>query len=290
MNYPGKLTERAFSCGQDYSPCSCVADNVYGLYVTCLDVDPEEVKQVFARPTTKQEIYSFIFRTSQEIPGGIRIPDNLLSGKQAVNLIFESYIPDSKTRLIFDRQAFTSTSNVTTTLYLMEYDLIESDFSFLSGFNYLSEIWAFSANAQSLSTLPPLRALKSLIINSKNFGLIGDNFPNLSPAQLEILDLVDSSLDDTELDRVLRVLVSTPSTVNSLAEFRIDSSRLTRIPDLIKSFHNLDRLGLRSVQMTSLKYGSLNFSNVATVKLLDFSFSTLQTIEPGAFLGKSIIF
>ena len=96
------------------------------------------------------------------------------------------------------------------------------------------------------------------------------------------LDCSQSFLSDEQMSQVLDAFISSPG-VSPLRELYLYKNNLTRIPDQIRHFTELDRVILNSNQIQLIKNGSFNFTR--TLGLFSLNNNTLMTIESGAFDG-----
>jgi hypothetical protein len=95
---------------------------------------------------------------------------------------------------------------------------------------------------------------------------------------LESLYLNGNQLDDNEAATLLKTLAS--NSVDTLKEVRLDSNRLTRIPDILLSLSNLNELSLKNNEITLLSTNSLAFKGPISITL---NGNNIKNIRPGAF-------
>jgi hypothetical protein len=87
-------------------------------------------------------------------------------------------------------------------------------------------------------------------------------------------------LGDEKISQVLDAFISTPG-VSPLRELYLYKNNLTRIPDQIRHFTELDRVELGSNEIKTIEKGSLNFTR--TLGLFKLNDNKMITIESGAF-------
>ena len=157
----------AQTCLEDYSPCTCSMSTTEGfLVILCNDVPSfEAVKSVFQRTTT-QVIRAFAFTVPlSEINNPV--PANLLSGKSAQ--LIDIRCPNMGTKLTIDPDAFNSSKNYTGYVRIFGCDHSYLDYTFLSDFNNLTELWLSSSrNITQWSSLPALPSLLTFSVIASN--------------------------------------------------------------------------------------------------------------------------
>ena len=89
-------------------------------------------------------------------------------------------------------------------------------------------------------------------------------------------------LGDEKMSQVLDAFIST-SGVSPLRELHLFRNNLTRIPDQIRHFTELNRVILNSNEIQSIKNGSFHFT--PTLDIFTLRSNKITTIEPGAFDG-----
>ena len=92
-------------------------------------------------------------------------------------------------------------------------------------------------------------------------------------------------LGDEKISQVLDAFISTPG-VSPLRELYLYKNNLTRIPDQIRHFTELDRVTLESNEIKTIEKGSLNFTR--TLGLFKLNDNKMITIESGAFDGTTV--
>ena len=169
-------------CAGDYSPCYCEDFTVY-----CRDIPAVSVKSAFSRITTSQHLYKFYLFLSAD-PGDInstQLMADLIGNVTTfqtidINCWYPSYI--NQWGLVIDANAFRSTKSVTRELSILNCDLSQLNWSFISNFTNLQSLF-LSGNDNfiaSFYTLPSasLPRLTDLAIRASS-GL-NDGFLNLS--------------------------------------------------------------------------------------------------------------
>ena len=96
-----------------------------------------------------------------------------------------------------------------------------------------------------------------------------------------LLDCDDQFLDDQRVSEILNVFLNDPD-ANPLRALRLEFNLLTRIPDEIKLFPNLEEVYLFSNDIETIAAGSMSFT--ALEKIIGVGYK-VKTIEPGAFVG-----
>lgn len=266
-------------CAENYFPCICEIDLLYGVSVTCTNVfDPQVVQDVFSQ-TLAEEIGSFTLSTFI-FP---TIPSDFLSGKRARRIVLRS----GTNRLTIDADAFQSTANYTQTFDIVYMtDLSNLNFGFLSGFDELQSIGMFGNSygvAASIPSLPPLANLKELIIAQSDLYRVGSDFPNLTPARLQRLWLFGNKLDDASAEAILdNVLASTAG--STLVQLVLNDNLLTKVPQTTRLFPQLQYLDVQHNKITEIMTGSLTF--VAPVLTVEMSNNPIENkFQAGAFQG-----
>ena len=95
-------------------------------------------------------------------------------------------------------------------------------------------------------------------------------------------DCIELNLGDEKISQVLDAFISTPG-VSPLRELYLYKNNLTRIPDQVRHFTELDHVFLESNEIKTIEKGSLNFTR--TLYLFTLNDNKMITIEPGAFSG-----
>ena len=98
-------------------------------------------------------------------------------------------------------------------------------------------------------------------------------------------DCTELYLGDEKISQVLDAFISTPG-VSPLRELYLYKNNLTRIPDQVRHFTELDRVDLGSNEIKTIEKGSLNFTR--TLGLFTLNDNKMITIESGAFDGTTV--
>ena len=106
---------------------------------------------------------------------------------------------------IIDPLTFQSSQNSTVKFSVASSDFaLQTDFSFLDGFNKLESLYILDVNNltvfQDLPSLPSLQLLSVTFCPDELNQIV---FPDLSPAKLKRLDLFYNSLDDEAADNIV---------------------------------------------------------------------------------------
>ena len=105
----------------------------------------------------------------------------------------------------------------------------------------------------------------------------GDVFDDLAL----LLDCDEHDLDDQRVSEILTAFLNDQN-ADPLRVFRAEYNQLTKIPDEIKLFPQLQQLYLYSNNIEIISTGSLTFNAAESIVGLGYS---VKTIEPGAFVG-----
>ena len=96
-----------------------------------------------------------------------------------------------------------------------------------------------------------------------------------------VLDCDSKNLDDQTVSRILTKFLN-DETVGPLRTLRLEYNQLTKIPDEILLFSELQEIYLYGNNIKTVLSGSLSFT--ATEKTVGLGIK-IKTIEPGAFVG-----
>ena len=284
MNF-NKKVNRAETCPEDYSPCSCsVASG--GLKIVCSEVSVQDVIDVFNR-TTARDLDTFGLQWTRTPLESVTIPADFLGGSRAK--LIGVYCPSKvvpRVPLRMDDNAFRLSRDYADTFLTFYCDFSQQlDLEFLAGFNNLVilEI-GLATELQAIGRLPTLPALTTLHVMDST-GLV--EFPDLTPSILKALFLNGNQMNDTMGVKLLDSIIATPTV--QLSTLRLNSNRLTKIPtQQINSFPELQNLYLDDNEIPVLETGSLSF--LFPVSILSLSAASINTIEPNTFQGVSLSF
>nr|CAH0099485.1 unnamed protein product [Daphnia galeata] len=279
MNF-NKKVNRAETCPEDYSPCSCsVASG--GLKIVCSEVSVQDVIDVFNR-TTARDLDTFGLQWTRTPLESVTIPADLLGGSRAK--LIGVYCPSKvvpRVPLRMDDNAFRLSRDYADTFLTFYCDFSQQlDLEFLAGFNNLVilEI-GLATELQAIGRLPTLPALTTLHVMDST-GLV--EFPDLTPSILKALFLNGNQMNDTMGVKLLDSIIATPTV--QLSTLRLNSNRLTKIPtQQINSFPELQNLYLDDNEIPVLETGSLSL--LFPVSILSLSAASINTIEPNTFQG-----
>lgn len=96
------------------------------------------------------------------------------------------------------------------------------------------------------------------------------------------LDCWGKQLSDGTLKRYLNAFLNQPN-VTGLKLLELGDNKLTRVPDEIKRFLELEWVNLRQNSIHTIHSGAFNF--IARLRYLNLEYNQLSKIEPGAFQG-----
>ena len=174
---------------ENYSPCSCskdqdAPDGLSSVY--CYGVPMEDIRQMFNR-TSPADLYILNLRNDYRFDA-MEIPSDFLVNKRPQFITLNCNTKGQA--LNVDPAAFSFSKNYTTRLVLRSCDLAQTNWSFLTGFGNLSDIF-FETSAdphKTLSTtLPDLPSLSRMWF-SECSGLEGwTTFPNLTRGLAEFV-------------------------------------------------------------------------------------------------------
>jgi len=83
---------------------------------------------------------------------------------------------------------------------------------------------------------------------------------------------------------MLDSFITTPG-VSPMAELNLFNSQLTRVPNQIKYFPQLEIVYLNDNKIESIDAGTFNFTGTSRVLYIYLNDNQLSTIAPGAFQG-----
>ena len=97
-------------------------------------------------------------------------------------------------------------------------------------------------------------------------------------------------LTDSQASAILDAYLKTPN-VSPVGVLQLSNNLLTRVPDQMKSFTQLEYAILDFNSITSIESGAFNFTDAANpLRSLYLSTNQLTTIAPGAFKGSNLIY
>lgn len=191
-----------------------------------------------------------------------------------------------------DQNAFRMSAPFTTLFILQQFNLANINFNFLTGFNALVMIQIIgSTNLQQPPNLPTLPSLTEFLVNGNNIFPIGrssrslQNLTQLSRG-LTKLTLTNSSMTDEDVSLYLDWIL--PNSRNTLKELNLDFNSLTKIPEQISSFVELNSLSIKGQEPEdgSFKISQSSFEfRQLLLKPIDLSYNKIKSIEPGSFKG-----
>jgi len=276
---------------ENYSPCTCTRSTDIGgvqeYRVMCYEIALAEVASVFKRTTTA-DLYRFTLYFSPTDPTKTIPADLLNNHRTEVTLI---YCRPTDSPLIVDSQAFRSSQNLMTVLFLRDCDMSQLNFDFLSEFN---KIWRIGLESMSnvgqanWASFPQfLPSFNSLLIR-KSTGLNEwSAFPQLAGGSADLY-LSTNDIQDDAMNRVLNwTFQYSANTLNSLD---LRSNELTQIPKQLQapnSFPNLQYLNLddQKTGIPLITTGSISCPSSPSNYYLYASKNRITTIDAGAFQG-----
>ena len=102
----------------------------------------------------------------------------------------------------------------------------------------------------------------------------------------------DQLLGDVNVSQVLNFFLVAMGSDQLVGELILSNTSLSRVPDEIRLFSNLNYVDLRYNQITFIPSGSIKFpaDQVNAPGKIDLSFNRIKSMERGAFQGKSVLF
>ena len=268
---------------KDYSPCSCSVDS-NKISVTCDGVSVQTVHDVFQR-VDDPEIYEL--KWTNPLPDDetntFSLPEDFLGNTSVTGKIYISSY--DRLNLFIDPLAFRASQNSLTKFDFATCDFgLQKDLNFLNGFDKLEELtFSYIINLTVFQYLPPLPSLQKLKVdNCPEINQI--EFPDLSPAKLNNLELQSNEINDETADKIVAKLAASTS-ADSLEVFDLWSNSLTRIPTQVESaFPQIKSVYLGGNSISYIPSSSLTFAS-PYLNALDLGSNELKTIESGAFVG-----
>lgn len=267
--------------GENYAPCTCSSLR-QDYIITCTEVPMRRVKAIFTNVTTT----SFLRVLLTPATTDAIIPIDVLSTKQVTSMI-SIICPNINYRLNVNANALRNAGATVRAFEIRNCDLTGLDFAFLRGFSNVDSFYFdFTSNIQSslISELPSLPKLTSLNV-AYSYGL--DNwtdFPVLSRGLTTVIFNNNYELGDQGIANILNWL--TNSSTSTLSTIWIRNNQITKIPELLNaaSFPAVNDVMYDLNSIPVIKSGSVSFSR--PVQRLDINAARVETIEPGAFIGK----
>ena len=200
----------------------------------------------------------------------------------------------SQDRWQMRENAFMSSWNLTHDLTVSQCDITGLNFHFLRGFNHLEELCftnIVNVDLADWTTLPHLLKLVRLRISNSTGLDKWTTFPDLSNGLIGF-DISNNFMGDIAMDRFLNWIRKCPNIINTLKMLYIRGNELTKLPLDISSFKNLEIIDLSNNSFRVIRSGSFVFSNksnLSSYSQLNLSSCEIQTIEPGAFQGLTVL-
>lgn len=264
-----------------YSPCVCTRGNDDSVNVACVGLTNSQIRSVFEDappiPINRFDLVPVVERL-------LRIEADLLGDKKArfiniANCPSPTLVASS---LVIDADAFSASRDYTTSFSIIGCPLATLNWSFLDGFNQLSEIsLESSTDIQSISSLPIVQNVEQVSITGCT-GLEQSpvNFPGTSLPNLKRLVLnTDLKIEQTE--EILESLVSTAVGLEQLT--LTQSSSIEQVPRSILKFSNLLTIELSFNSIREVGVEAFNFVPNSVVRLIDLAGNNLETIVETAF-------
>lgn len=182
------------------------------------------------------------------------------------------------------KNAFRSSQNYTTELFITNCNLQLIDFAFLTSFNNLNFI-LFDKSVglqQSLQSLPnPLPKLTHVRCTDTNLNGIVD-FPVLS-SELLFLVLPNAQLDDDDCSRILDWIATASNA--TLVNLYLSNNNLTKIPSQISKFSAIENIWMSNNRITTLPTNAITIAYIIRYFNIFLDGNEIHTIEPNAFNG-----
>ena len=191
-------------------------------------------------------------------------------------------------KLTIDKDAFSSTRNVTTVLCIFYCDLGQLKFSFLNDFNQLQELRILNSfNVGMVDWDIGVPSLQELYIENDEINKENSWNNNLLPIKCRITKLclvgVGFSGDETA-NRILQWLQK--SSAETLTDVKLNYwGNLTKIPPLLSFFKRLNRLEIicNNFEMPIIEENSIVFN--VPFRFFSLKNCGIKIIKPGAFQG-----
>jgi len=191
--------------------------------------------------------------------------------------------------------AFRSTEIVITQLFIINCDLSQLNWGFISNFNLRTLILSRNHNflttfytlpSASLTMLTYLQIVGGTGLNN-GFLNLSLRYPEPLKQGLNRLDITNSiDLSDFALNCFLIKWV-TPYSKNTLQIIDISMNNLTKIPNEIRNYNNLASVYVQDNQQPwTIQKNAFNLKkNTLSYNIMSFSNSKVTSIQPGAFKG-----
>lgn len=277
------IKKRAAAC-LDYFPCHCQDSKptTEGVLVDCDQVPISTIQEYFSKlGALNIELQFTSFKLTIAPSETSSIPANLLGTSSTSRLSITCM--GSSYQLAIDKNAFRSSKLSAKGVSIRDCDLgKQPDFAFLSGFQSLISLTIHnSKNFNSFEGVPSQSQFEQVAIwNSRGFENLKD-CPQIALPSLKQFYLIGNELDDETTAKLLETFAQ--ASVGTLEELKIDQNKLTRIPDLVKSFSKLNELRLENNAIKNINAKSLALSGF--VGFLHLGENTLSSFEPDAFGG-----
>jgi len=249
-----------------YDPCSCQVDDFGGYYITCVGVQyAYEIQQAFLRAPVidHAELEISMDRISA-------LPVDLLVNRRVKTL--RLVCPDRSSSIAVAADAFRASRNLTERLDI-ERCTVQS-LAFLTDFVRLNALSVHDTAMTNLIDVPYLANLTTVdVTDNPNFS--NWYYPSQTPSVTSIT--IKSTLNDMSASRIFDNVLYYR---DQLTVLDLDEGNLTRVPEQIKSFSNLQYLGMSVNPIDTIATGAL-----ALNAKLDFLYLTqlgLDRLEPGA--------
>ena len=284
-------SENASNCpnGEDFSPCECSGyfrENQKYFNLECTKVPINQVYETL-KSKTAANINEFILREYVfDVNVDFVIPNNFFVDHLMSKIIVRGVDSDrQKTRLEIHPEAFRSSRNSSKEAHILSIDMSSLNFSFLTGFEQLTNLFIWNAVNAHVSGLPLLQKLNELRISHSSGLNEWTHFPPSINA-LSGLILQHNGLVDEAVYRVLEWIVTGPSK-DTLQWLYLSGNSLTRIPPQIKLFSKLCDIyldGQQSPGFGVVPASSLNFPG--PVRFLNLASCHITEIHNDNFKGK----
>ena len=213
-----------------------------------------------------------------------KYPKDILSQHSAIHIELHDAHRNSKNISIeIHPEAFRYSRNVTNYFTFDAFEMRNFNWSFLAGFNQLTNIsihYSFNVQISNLPSLPSLIELKirwSTGLNNMT------HFPFLSNGLFGLV-IQYCGLNDQAVDRILNWIQNGPSN-NTLICIYLSGNALSQIPrQLYSAFTNLTSINLDRQKKPGFGIIS-DLSFLTPIKTLNLSFCHISDIKPHSFTG-----
>ena len=215
------------------------------------------------------------------------IPEDIFFSHQVTDTIELSgqlHFPEQIIRLEIHSDAFRASRNFTKQFKIYSCDLKMLNFSFLAGFNQLTEFSIKNSINIWIKNLPPLPNLKKLLI-VQCIRLNGwTDLPNYSKNSLEYLNLQSNDLNDERAEAILGWIRRGQSNA-TLNHLDFSFNQLTRVPPSLSLFPRLTRIHLNNQQGPGFGYLNFSLSSSSPVVFLNLANCSITELHPDSFKG-----